>query len=499
MKKEKNERSKDETEPIEQNEIAQDEDPPCGLPLPCTQSVSSTGPAISIENTATSGPADGVQGISHSPSASGVFGNNLATAGFANGVFGASTSPDGRGVDGLASHPTGQNFGVRGQSNSTNGRGVFGLAIADSGPADGVFGESRSNNGFGIHGVNSKDSELVTGGGVLGEGSLIGVLGRGRRTGVRGESEEFAVLGESISGRGVTGNSTNGHGVVGISNGINGYGGYFRNTAGGAALQADGDLIYSGRLNKLDVADNFTAIVGCADFTMGHSSRRGSPGRALVDGGDSLHINYVGDWSATLVDSKLIVGGNVEASDDVHAWNVYANGVFAGAVTAGIKLFKIDHPLDPANKYLTHACVESAEMMNVYTGNIVLDANGEVWVELPEWFEALNRDFRYQLTAIGAPAPNLHVAQEIEGNRFKIAGGDPGGKVSWQVTGIRRDTFAEKYPFSVEEEKLAEERGYYLHPEVFGQPKEKSIEWARHPRSDAVRGMRKALIVESEQ
>lgn len=48
---------------------------------------------------------------------------------------------------------------------------------------------------------------------------------------------------------------------------------------------------------------------------------------------------------------------------------------------------------------------------------------------LPEWFETLNRDFRYQLTAVGAPGPNLYVAEEISGNHFKIAGGQPGAKV----------------------------------------------------------------------
>ncbi len=74
-------------------------------------------------------------------------------------------------------------------------------------------------------------------------------------------------------------------------------------------------------------------------------------------------------------------------------------------------------------------------MMNVYNGNAVLDERGEAWVELPEWFEALNRDFRYQLTAIGAPGPSLHVGAKIEGNRFQIGGGGPGLEVSWQVTG----------------------------------------------------------------
>jgi len=120
-------------------------------------------------------------------------------------------------------------------------------------------------------------------------------------------------------------------------------------------------------------------------------------------------------------------------------------------------------------------------MLNIYTGNATLDASGSASVPLPGWFEVLNKDFRYQLTAIGAPGPNLYIAQEIQGGRFVIAGGQPGMKVSWQVTGVRQDAFAKAHPLVVEEEKLAIERGHYIHPELYGAPEEAGIEWARHP------------------
>jgi hypothetical protein len=139
--------------------------------------------------------------------------------------------------------------------------------------------------------------------------------------------------------------------------------------------------------------------------------------------------------------------------------------------------FQIDHPLEPAHKYLSHSFVESSDMKNIYDGVVVLDENGEGRVELPEWFEALNFDFRYQLTAIGQPAPNLHIAREISNNRFNIAGGKPGMKVSWQVTGIRKDAWAQANPLIVEEEKPANERGYYRHPELYNQPRENSTFW----------------------
>ena len=104
----------------------------------------------------------------------------------------------------------------------------------------------------------------------------------------------------------------------------------------------------------------------------------------------------------------------------------------------------------------------------MYDGVITLDTHGEAWVDLPEWFETLNRNFRYQLTAIGTPAPDLHIAEEISYNRFKIAGGTSGLKISWQVTGIRQDAFANSHRIPVEEDKAGDERGKYLHPQEHG-------------------------------
>ncbi len=123
-------------------------------------------------------------------------------------------------------------------------------------------------------------------------------------------------------------------------------------------------------------------------------------------------------------------------------------------------------------------------MKNLYDGVVTLDSYGEAVVELPEWFEALNQDFRYQLTCIGEYAP-VYVAQKIERSRlrnsFKIAGGISGMEVSWQVTGVRCDRWAQANSMAVEEEKSENQRGYYLHPEVYGQSEEKSIEWADNP------------------
>ncbi|MBK9569083.1 MAG: hypothetical protein IPO53_03595 [Chitinophagaceae bacterium] len=131
--------------------------------------------------------------------------------------------------------------------------------------------------------------------------------------------------------------------------------------------------------------------------------------------------------------------------------------------------FKIDHPLDPANKYLVHSFVESPDMMNIYNGNIVTDANGKATVQLPDYFEALNMEFRYQLTVIGAFEQAI-VNKEVSNNQFEIATSKPNVKVSWQVTGIRHDAYAEKNRIPNTVEKEAKNKGKYLSPESFNQP-----------------------------
>ena len=155
--------------------------------------------------------------------------------------------------------------------------------------------------------------------------------------------------------------------------------------------------------------------------------------------------------------------------------------VISGNVSKGGGSFKIDHPLDPENKYLYHSFVESPDMMNIYNGNVTTDENGDAVVTLPVYFEALNRDFRYQLTVIGQFAQAM-VASKLKDNRFAIKTNAPQVEVSWQVTGIRQDAYANKHRIPVEVDKAELERGTYLHPDAFDQPEEKSVEWVLHPK-----------------
>jgi hypothetical protein len=318
--------------------------------------------------------------------------------------------------------------GLRGISNSLNGNGVHGIANNGS-TAYGVWGVST--NGRGVHGSST------TGTGVRGESTdgiavygltadgTTGVLGESTRnggTGVHGKgnvgTNAWGVFGESFSGIGVRGESTNGTAVYGLTNGAHG-------VFGESTLE------------------NGTGVIGIANTGV---SAWG------VFGQSSGGVGVVGSSSTG---KAGYFSGDVEVT---------------GMLTKGGGSFKIDHPLDPANKYLSHSFVESPDMLNIYNGNVALDDHGEAWIELPAWIEALNKDFRYQLTAVGGPGPNLHVAEEVHDHRFKIAGGTTGLKVSWQVTGIRHDPYAEAHRIQVEEDKPPDERGTYLHPKEHGMP-----------------------------
>jgi len=151
----------------------------------------------------------------------------------------------------------------------------------------------------------------------------------------------------------------------------------------------------------------------------------------------------------------------------------YGDVDITGALSKGGGSFKIDHPLDPENKYLLHSFVESPDMMNIYNGNVTTDKDGRATVELPDYFDALNMDFRYQLTCIGTFAQAI-VSDKVKGNSFTIETDKPYVEVSWQITGIRKDKWAEANRIQVEVEKIEEDKGMYLYPDAYGLGMEKS-------------------------
>jgi hypothetical protein len=290
----------------------------------------------------------------------------------------------------------------------------------DSDPTVAAILALGSNTGIAVQG-NSGDGE-----------GLVGVTWTG--AGVRGSaSAGTAVLGEGFAERsngtpyGVRGLSDKGVGIHGESQTVNAIEG---------VTYGDGYAVQGVHFSKDSGGGVFGESVlgnGVEGFTFSTDPNTGAVLGRSAGGNAGLFI------------------GNVKVT---------------GSIMKGGGGFRIDHPDDPANKSLSHSFVESPDMMNVYSGTVKTDKKGNARVALPEYFESLNRDFRYQLTAIGQFA-QLMVSKEIKGNEFAIKSDPPKVKVSWQVTGVRRDAWAEANRIPAEEDKPKREKGSYLHPELF--------------------------------
>lgn len=308
------------------------------------------------------------------------------------------------------------------------------------------------------------------------------------------------------------------YGVLGSAQGGSGYGVYATvSGSGGTGLYATASAsgsygVYSyvtaaasfaGYFWQTDsTADNTPAVyisgasddANCVHITTSGSTAVGvhadaSSGYAGVYANGGSFGVYANALAGGSTDCWGVYGVAVSSSHGIAilAYGAQYGGYFTGNVhvtadfsCAGTKAFKIDHPLDPENKHLLHAAVESPEVKNVYDGVVVADAKGEATVQLPSYFEALNKDFRYQLTAIGAAAPGLHVKQEVNQGGFTLAGAAAGQKVCWQVTGIRNDPTMRHRRFVAEVEKDARDKGFYEDPLAYGQPREKGIDWKYH-------------------
>jgi hypothetical protein len=340
----------------------------------------------------------------------------------------------GDGLEGLSS----EGDGVHGAS--TDGRGVSATSqnnaavSASSAHAEAVFGSTGEPDVAALRG--SFTDATATGYGVQGEaaaetcsgpplpictGHGAGVRGvhRAAGIGVKGEASTEQSSGDNFGGTGVWGSADAGVGVVGLG-----------------AVGVDGEGTGSG-----------TGVFGISET------------------GTAIHARSSGSSSATLY-AENNGGGN--------AATFLGNVDISGTLSKTAGSFKIDDPLDPAGKYLSHSFVESPDMMNVYNGNATTDDRGYATIRLPRYFQALNRDFRYQLTPIGRFAQAM-VAREVRANSFVIRTSRPRVRVSWQVTGIRHDAYANAHRIRVEEPKERGARGKYIYPEGYGKSLAKSI------------------------
>lgn len=328
--------------------------------------------------------------------------------------------------------------------------GVEGETALNCAGCAGVSGVN-SGGGVGVYGINSGDAAAIVG-------------------------QNSATSGGIADGvDGVT-SSAGGSGVAGINNG----GGVGVYGTGGTGVYATGGSngtgVYATGLNAF--FGQGTSASSAAAWIEGFS---GSQGGRAVEGIGGNGTNSDGEGGIFFGGEGSVYGDGVDGvAGTGYAGFFQGNVDITGNLYAGAKYFKIDHPLDPAGKYLYHASVESSEMMDIYTGNIVTDNRGEAIVNLPDWFEALNTDFRYQLTVVGQFAQAI-IASKIQSHAFTIRSSMPNVEISWQVTGVRHDAYAKAHPLVVDEAKDAGLRGFYIHPELYGAPQEKQEEWARHP------------------
>jgi hypothetical protein len=390
-------------------------------------------------------------------------GAGLVVNGINRSINAISSGSESLAVLGLASAPSGITVGVYGQSASSEGTGVEGYATSTSGQNYGVYGSTDSPVGYGVYGLNGKNAvygftSIPGGSGVRGE--VSGASGDGvsginpNGTGVHGIGVT-AVRGEATAGIGVFGSAT----TLSSSEGVRG------TSTSGIGVHGIGATGVEGETSSGNGVAGYYEGSSAGSGVYGQSSTNVSYG---VQGNSNPGVGVYGQTSTGTGVYGLSLSSGLAGK---FVGNVQVTGTLSKAAGS----FQIDHPLDPANKYLYHSFVESPDMKNIYDGVATFDDRGEAWVELPAYFEALNRDFRYQLTALDVPAPSLFVAARIEGNRFKLAGGQPGQQVSWQVTGTRKDAYAEAHRIVPEVVKPASERGKYLHPDLFGKTESMAV------------------------
>ncbi len=401
--------------------------------------------------------------------------NTTAPSGTLNLQYGLGTAaPTETGLKlsskGIFTFATGQTFPGTGDGSVTSvatGLGLKGGPITKTGTLTidtTVVPRLVAANTFtGNQTVNGTVEATSPGSAVIGNSTstiFAAVAGGGAAIGVYGTAS--GASGSGVYGAGATG-------VLAVSTG-SGPGGSFTGFTASTGSGSSG-------------SDGINSVGGNGDPDGGPDKPRGGDGvtglggtgfPTDLGGGDGSGGSFTGGNSSAFGDGVDAAAGSGNAG------NFYGNVEITGLLNGSTPAVKIDDPLDPANKYLLHAPVQSSEIMNIYTGNVTTDGLGQATVQLPEWFEVLNTDFRYQLTVIGQFAQAI-IGHKIENNRFEIRTSAPNVEVSWQVTGVRQDAYAKTHALVVEQEKEARLRGFYIHPELYGAPAEKQIEWARHP------------------
>lgn len=367
------------------------------------------------------------------------------------------------GLLGTATNANGENIGVVGTTRqSTVGStpyyiGVLGdninngLSVTSPGVYGGFFQGSTSGANSTINGVYSSALGVNT------TSQVIGVESFATNLASTAVNSTIAVRGFTESGSSNTSN---------FLKDLTNPGGYFRSNDGqGLYATTSGTFRWLG--NQVSQAITGYSNRASAYVNVGVVGYAEGTGNFKYGVYGYLNGTAGSNWSAAIVGEDNINVSNTYAGQ--FFGKVQVNGGITGTTLSisGTKNFLIDHPLDPENKVLRHAAMESNEVLNQYSGNVTTDANGLATVSLPAYFETLNKDFRYQLTVIGTFAQAI-VKQEVQNNQFTVQTSQPGIKVSWQITGVRNDKVMQQRPFVAESLKEGAEKGNYLNPDAYG-------------------------------
>jgi hypothetical protein len=410
----------------------------------------------------------------------------ITTASNASDVLLANTIGLGKGGFFQINNTTNSNQALRGESNGT-GIGVFGLMTGTGrGGVFRIINPASTNYALFVE-TNGSGPALKVNAGTGLAGDLVG--------GLRAIRTNDAISGESTAGyTGVRGKGYIGVFGVGTDTGVYGtgfYGVYASGTSYGSVSYGPtgvygsgsdyGTYGYGGPVGAYGNGTvngvkgvGHTAVLGLGTY-MGV---RGN-GPSIGVQGDSPYVGVWaqgGDYGLNAVATKT-VGQNYGAFCQTASAAGYALWVNGRSATTGTKSFVIDHPLDPENRLLNHFCKEAPEPMNTYSGNIVTDQHGYATVQLPEYFESINKDFRYQLTVLdgGDDFVQVKVSKRIQGNHFTLRTSKAGIEVSWQVEGVRNDRWVQQRGFKTEEPKSAAQKGKYLEPSLYGHAPDKGI------------------------
>jgi hypothetical protein len=143
-------------------------------------------------------------------------------------------------------------------------------------------------------------------------------------------------------------------------------------------------------------------------------------------------------------------------------------------------MFQIENPAAPAASFLNHYSLEAPKPNTLYSGNVRTDEAGFATVQLPGYFQELNKDFRYNLTVIGTFAKAIVKEKIGDGNSFVIQTDVPDVEVSWTIIATRDDPYMRAHRRPTVQPKTGAAKGKYLHPELYGQPEDKALYQSRN-------------------